>query len=144
VASWAQIEREAPELTRRARELLDAHVHKTIATLRADGSPRISGIETKFEAGELWFGSMPDSRKGADLQRDPRFALHSGSDDPPAWRGDAKLAGEAEEVADPGSKAQRFRAEIEELSVVRVNAERDRLLVDVWKEGEGVRSIERT
>ena len=46
------------------RTLFDAHQYKTIATLRADGSPRISGIETVFEDGELIFGSMPNARKG--------------------------------------------------------------------------------
>lgn len=144
MASWARIEAEAPGLATLARELLDAHVHKTIATLRADGSPRISGIEAKLEAGELWFGSMPNSRKGADLRRDPRFALHSGSDDPPAWRGDAKLSGRAVEVSDPDSEAQQFRADIAELSVVRLNDERNQLLIDVWREGRGVRSIARS
>jgi hypothetical protein len=34
-------------------------------------------------------------------RRDPRFALHSRSDDPPEWRSDAKIAGRVEEVADP-------------------------------------------
>ena len=49
--------------------------------------------------GELWIGSMIDARKAHDLRRDPRFALHSGSDDPSEWQGDAKLGGVAEEVA---------------------------------------------
>ena len=44
---------------------------------------------------------MWDARKARDLQRDPRFALHSGSDDPPGWEGDAKLAGVVEEITDP-------------------------------------------
>ena len=56
------------------RRLFDAHRHKTMATLRADGSPRISGIEATFDDGELTFGSMAHTRKGADLRRDPRFA----------------------------------------------------------------------
>ncbi len=55
---------------------MDAGRHKTIATLRADGSPRISGIECEFADGELRFGSMARARKGVDLRRDPRFALH--------------------------------------------------------------------
>ena len=44
---------------------------------------------------------MWQARKALDLRRDPRFALHSGSDDPPGWAGDAKLAGVAEEITDP-------------------------------------------
>ena len=48
----------------------------------------------------LSFSSMPASRKGADLCRDPRFALHSATIDPVAgaeadWPGEAKIAGRA-------------------------------------------------
>jgi len=93
VASWSAIESQAPQLCALARELLDAFTHKTLATLRRDGSPRISGTEVIFAEGELWLGSMWRSMKALDLQRDPRFALHSGSPDPDdGWRGDAKLA----------------------------------------------------
>ncbi len=99
--SWSDFEAAAPELAARVRERLDAHVHKTLATVRRDGSPRISGTETRFADGELWIGSMWQALKALDLQRDPRFALHSGSDEPDEWGGDAKLAGVVEEITDP-------------------------------------------
>ena len=99
--SWKEFEAAAPELAEQVRQRLDAHTHKTIATVRRDGSPRISGIETTFRDGELWIGSMWQARKAHDLQRDPRFALHSGSDEPSDWKGDAKLAGVAEEITEP-------------------------------------------
>jgi nitroimidazol reductase NimA-like FMN-containing flavoprotein (pyridoxamine 5'-phosphate oxidase superfamily) len=147
-------------LARDARALLAAHVHKTIATLRADGAPRISGIEAKFIDGDLWFGSMPGSRKSADLARDPRFSLHSGSIDPPDWQGDAKLSGRAEEVTDRDRKAAIFaamgtdpdqvgldsalyRADIAELAVTRLTAAGDELAIDFWSEAGGVRSLTR-
>ena len=76
VPAWQAIEEAEPEFAARVRRLLDAGRHKTIATLRADGSPRISGIECEFADGDLRFGSMTGARKGADLERDPRFALH--------------------------------------------------------------------
>ena len=41
---------------------------------------------------------MKEALKARDLQRDPRYALHSGSEDPDGWTGDAKIAGVAEEV----------------------------------------------
>ena len=44
--TWNEFAAAAPELADRLRERLDAHVHKTIATVRRDGSPRISGTET--------------------------------------------------------------------------------------------------
>lgn len=158
MASWGEIEIVAPDLAQLARKLLDAHVHKTIATIRADGSPRISGIEAKFIEGELWFGSMPGSRKSADLARDPRFALHSGSIDPPGWEGDAKLSGLAEEIVDPARKREIFRAmgaeevsidsnlyraDVREVAVTRMTEAGDELTIDSWNEAAGVRSITR-
>jgi hypothetical protein len=158
VASWGEIESAAPDLARLARSLLEGHVHKTIATLRADGSPRISGIEAKFIGDDLWFGSMPGSRKSSDLTRDPRFALHSGSDDPPDWKGDAKLSGLAEEVTDPDRKLELFRAlgaeevsddsslyraDLRELAVTRLTEGGDELAIDFWGEAGGVRSLTR-
>jgi hypothetical protein len=55
MASWSEVEVEAPVVAAVARGLLDSHVQKTIATLRRDGSPRISGTEIRFSDGELWF-----------------------------------------------------------------------------------------
>ncbi|HEV2061282.1 MAG TPA: pyridoxamine 5'-phosphate oxidase family protein, partial [Solirubrobacteraceae bacterium] len=81
MAPWRQLEAEAPELAERAKAFLEAHKHKTLATLRKDGSPRISGTEADLVEGELMWGSMWRSMKALDLRRDPRFALHSGSED---------------------------------------------------------------
>ena len=64
MVSWNEVEQAEPEFAAKVRGLFDAHKHKTIATLRADGSPRISGIEAEFADGELTFGSMPRARKG--------------------------------------------------------------------------------
>jgi len=141
--SWSDFEAAAPELAARVRARLDAHKHKTLATLRADGSPRISGIEAQVEDGELWIGSDRDAVKSRDLQRDPRFALHSGSDDPTddpsAWPGDAKLAGVA--ILEPHPDHHRFRLEIREASTVRVDGKH--LVIEAWTPEAGVRTIKR-
>ena len=147
MASWAEIEREVPELAAQARGYFDAMTHKTLATLRRDGGPRISGIEIEFRDGELLFGGMWKSVKMLDLRRDPRFALHSGSPNPDAgWSGDAKVAGRAVEL-DPiehaGQPAHLFRADIDELVVVHLNDERTKLLIDAWHPGRGVERHER-
>jgi hypothetical protein len=153
--SWSDVEAEAPELAALARRFLDAYVHKTLATLRRDGSPRISGTEVVFAEGEMWLGSMWRSLKALDLQRDPRFALHSGSADPSGWTGDAKLAGRAEEITDPERKAaiigddappgpsHLFRADITELVVVRIGDPGDHLVIETWHAGRGIASRER-
>lgn len=156
MASWREIEAEAPDLAALARGFLDAYVHKTLATLRRDGSPRISGSEVIFADGELWLGSMWESLKARDLQRDPRFALHSGSPDPDAgWSGDAKLAGRAEEITDderrtailggkggPGP-SHVFRCEITELVVVSLPDPPELLVIESWHEGRGTTRLER-
>ena len=141
--SWREIEAEAPELAALARRMFDAHKHKTLATLRRDGSPRISGIEAEFVDGHLQFGSMSRAVKALDLQRDPRFALHSGSEDPDDWTGDAKVAGRAVEITEPGSDHHTFRADITELSVVRLGEPRDHLVIESWHAGRGVTRLER-
>ncbi|HEU5158978.1 MAG TPA: pyridoxamine 5'-phosphate oxidase family protein [Streptosporangiaceae bacterium] len=150
MTTWQDVERGAPEFARRVRALFDAHRHKTIATLRADGSPRISGIETTFENGELSFGSMPDARKGADLRRDPRFALHSATVDPiegaeAQWPGEAKISGRAiaaGAVAE-GSGGDLFHADIAEVVHTHLNDEATRLVVEWWTPAHGLRKIER-
>ena len=159
MASWKEIEVAAPELAARARASFDAHKHKLLATLRRDGSPRISGIEVAFADGELWLGMMPGSRKALDLRRDPRLALHSASDDPPddptTWGGDAKLAGRAVEVDDPALKqrlaggggqpeeAHLFRVDVDELVHTRVGDPADHLVIELWQPGKGVRRLKR-
>jgi hypothetical protein len=153
VPSWAKFEAEAPELAALVHERLEAHGHKTIATLRRDGSPRISGTEAQFRDGDLWIGSMWRAVKALDLQRDPRYALHSASADPDAWAGDAKVAGVAEEITDPkrvlelnGSevgKSHLFRLDITEASTVGLDDERKHLVITVWTPAEGVRTIKR-
>jgi hypothetical protein len=153
--SWSDFEAAAPELAAAVRERLDAHRHKTIATIRRDGSPRISGIETEIRDGELWIGSMWQARKAHDLQRDPRFALHSGSDEPPDWAGDAKLAGVAEEITDPErvkeinsdappGPSHLFRLDLHEVSTVGLNDERNGIVIEVWTPERGVRTIKRS
>jgi hypothetical protein len=144
MASWSEFESAAPELAEKVRALLDAHKHKTIATLRRDGSPRISGTETAFENGDLHIGSMWQALKARDLQRDPRFALHSGSNEPDDWDGDAKLAGFAEEYETQSKEPSHgFRLDLREVSVVALNEKRDGLVIDLWTAGGGTRRIER-
>jgi hypothetical protein len=165
--SWDEVTAAAPDLAGRARALFDAHRHKVLATLRKDGSPRVSGIEANFSRGDLWLGMMPGSRKALDLRRDPRLALHCATvdppDDPAKFEGDAKLAGRAEEITDlarvraimsaegqaageappePGS-FHLFRVDVTELVLTRVGDPPDHLVIEVWREGEGVRRMQR-
>lgn len=132
--------------------LFDAHRHKTIATIRADGSPRISGIECSFGDGRLTFGSMTGARKLADLHRDSRFALHSATVDPiegdeGAWPGEAKIAGRAipdgEITAEAAPSGEMFVADISEVVFVHLDSEATKLIVEWWTPDGGRRTVER-
>jgi hypothetical protein len=150
MTAWQDFEQSESAFAQRVRALFDAHKHKTIATLRADGSPRISGIEIVFEDGELVFGSMPNARKGADLRRDSRFALHSATVDPvegseAQWPGEAKIAGRAI-AAGPiteGPDGDRFHADIAEVVHTHLNEEATMLVIECWTPTHGLRRIER-
>ena len=150
MTAWRDVERAEPEFAQRVRALFDVRRHKTIATVRADGSPRISGIEAAFTGGELVFGSMPNARKGADLRRDPRFALHSATIDPvegaeAQWPGEAKISGRAI-AAGPiaeGPDGESFHADITEVVHTHLNEAATMLVVEWWTREQGLRRIER-
>lgn len=158
MASWQAIEEAEPGFAERVRRLFDAGRHKTIATLRADGSPRISGIEAEFADGNLRFGSMTGARKGADLNRDPRFALHGPTFHPEEgkegeWQGEAKITGlairspvTAEENGEEDGESpdgEMFVADITEVVITGLNAEATKLVVEYWTPEGGLRSVER-
>ena len=154
MAAWRDVEQAEPEFAVRVRRLFEAGRHKTIATLRADGAPRISGIECEFADGELRFGSMPGARKGADLRRDPRFALHGPTFHPQdgkeaEWPGEAKIAGRVV-LAGPISEGvgeedggDLFRADISEVVLTRLNPEATLLVIESWTRQRGLRVVER-
>jgi Pyridoxamine 5'-phosphate oxidase len=151
MVAWADVERAEPEFAARVRRLFEAGRHKTIATLRADGAPRISGIECEFADGQLTFGSMPGALKGADLRRDPRFALHGPTVHPvegreAEWPGEAKIAGRAVPagpIEDGPATGDLFVADISEVAVTHLNAEATLLVIESWTPQRGLRVIER-
>lgn len=150
MTAWRDVERAEPAFAQRVLDLFEARRHKTIATLRADGSPRISGIEVVFKDGELAFGSMPNARKGADLRRDTRFALHSATIDPvegseAQWPGEAKISGRAIQAGPPteGPGGDFFNADIAEVVHTHLDEAATMLVIDWWTPRQGLRRIER-
>ena len=147
MTSWGELELEAPGFAARVQRAFSAGTNKVLATLRADGSPRVSGSELAFESGEVTLGMMPRSRKLDDVRRDGRVAIHSPTIEPPKGSlgdGDAKLAGVLREIAPsegaiPGSY---FALDIHEAVITWV--ERDLLIVESWHPGRGVTRVERT
>jgi hypothetical protein len=158
MASFTDVESEEPEFAARVRAAFDAHGHKFLATLRPDGSPRISGIEMNFVAGEPWLAGMQGSVKFQDLRRDPRFALHSGSSEPDAFSADAKLSGRAVEVTGEAERAafgqaagvaaeqmdfELFRIDLDQVVLVALNDEKTALVIASWRPGRGLTRMQR-
>jgi hypothetical protein len=146
VATWQEIETDAPDFAARARHCFDAGTNKTIATLRRDGAPRISGSELQFADGEVTLGMMSGSMKLLDVRRDPRVALHSPTIEPPkddmsAWPGDAKLAGTLVETprpaGDPDKPTGSFKLDITEVVLTYVGTPADHLVIESWHPGRG-------
>jgi hypothetical protein len=145
MASWAEIESEAPEFADRVRRRFQMGVNKTIATVRRDGAPRISATELEFTSGEVTLGMMADSVKLTDVRRDPRVAAHSPTLDTPAddadWPGDAKLAGTLVEIPvpqdNPYSGSGHFRIDVTEVALTYVGTPADHLVIESWHTGRG-------
>ena len=159
MSSWSDVCAAAPDLATVVQARFEATGLGLLATLRTDGTPRISGLEPFF-ADDLWLGMMDGSRKAADLLRDPRFALHSATADKEVKEGDAKLTGRAVRADDPDSVAafrqgfsaatgydpgeepfHLFRADVTEISFLKPGG--DHLVIEWWKEGEAPQRIER-
>lgn len=168
MTSWSTFEQTEPDLAVRASAIISATTNCVLATIRADGSPRVSGIDPFYRDGELWIGSMPRSRKGADLDRDPRMALHGipwesrrvkeGAEDP--GDADVKITGRARKLGDDEATARILREYFAEIgvdepeeggdlytidldSVVVICVEDDRLVVDRWSASSGRKVVRR-
>ncbi|MEV6959152.1 pyridoxamine 5'-phosphate oxidase family protein [Streptomyces sp. NPDC051207] len=153
--NWAAFTAAEPDLARTVEERFAAHTHHVLATLRKDGSPRTTGLETRFLNGELWLGMMPGSLKALDLRHDPRFALQANPGEGTSMGGgDVRISGRAVEVGEGAAKSayvkeveppqpfHLFRTELTE--VVRTCVEDDMYLVlHIWKPGEPLRTIKR-
>jgi hypothetical protein len=155
-ASWGAFADDAPELAAAVEARLTATKHHVLASLRRGGAPRVSGTEVVLRPPDLMLGSMPDAVKAKDLQRDPRFALHANPGDGSMEGGDAKLAGLAVEVADPDEIARLmdgvpapdgpmhlFRLQLTEVVLTSLHPDGDRLVIELWRPGQGIKRTER-
>ena len=156
---WAAVEAEAPEFAARVVARFDTHPHKFLATVRADGSPRISGINLLFAEGDVWWGTMPDSRKLDDVRRDPRVAIHAAPDAEELTAGDVKFSGvcsfedparmvalwemDAEQAEATGG-GELLRVELRDLTLTWVDHEANEMVIETFRPGAGVETTRRT
>ncbi|WP_335940889.1 pyridoxamine 5'-phosphate oxidase family protein [Streptomyces sp. PTD5-9] len=152
--SWAAFRTAHPAFAETVRARFGLYRHHVLATLRKDGSPRVTGLEVDFRSGELLLGMMPDSRKALDLLRDPRFAVQANpGPDAEMADGDVRISGRAVEVTDPGFLSlyreeakppepfQLFRAELDEVVLTTLGS--DEIVLRVWRRGAPVRTLHR-
>lgn len=167
MTTWSSFVASEPELGQRAHAVLTSTTNCVLGTVRADGTPRLSGIDPFVKDGDLYLGCMPDSRKGADLLRDPRFALHSipwesrkVRDGAEAIDADVKVAGTARRL--DAEDARRLIADqfaesgyddhepegdvfaLEVASVALISVADDLLVIDRWTPSGGRVTVRRS
>jgi hypothetical protein len=108
--NWERLERTAPRLAAMAHERLIAPGVLLVATIRADGAPRLSPVEPLLLDGELWLSMMWRSRKALDLLRDDRILVHSIITGRDGGGGEVKLRGRAVPVEDLDVRARYISA----------------------------------
>jgi hypothetical protein len=104
MSSWSDFEAAAPQIAAFARERLHGRV-SYLATVQADGGPRVHPVTPIVGGGRLFLFMEPTSPKGRDLQRDGRFALHCGVEDNSGGAGEVAAYGRAELVTTPEQRA---------------------------------------
>lgn len=98
---WSGLEEAQPRLAELGRRKLLAAGVVLVATIRRDGSPRLSAVEPFVLDGELWLSMLLGSTKAQDLLRDPRLLVHSVITGRDGGEGEYKLRGTAQPRADP-------------------------------------------
>ncbi|MEE1745894.1 pyridoxamine 5'-phosphate oxidase family protein [Streptomyces sp. JV184] len=154
--SWEGFRSAEPAFADTVRTRFEQYRHHVLATLRKDGSPRVTGLEVDFRFGELWLGMMPDSRKALDLLRDPRFAVHANpGPDAEMADGDVRISGRAVvendpevltrfiEETKPPEPFHLFRTGLQEVVRTSVDAQEKEIVIQVWRPGTPVRTIRR-
>jgi hypothetical protein len=167
MASFADVENVEPDLADRVRAILSSTTNAVLGTIRRNGSPRLSGADPYFHDDQLRIWSMPRARKGQDLRRDPRVAVHSIPWDSRKLRdgaadvgeADAKVSGTAVLVSDAGAlsafrawlKSERgveppkdwdlFTIDIDALTVISVD--NGQLVIDGWSTTDGRQTMRR-
>jgi hypothetical protein len=134
---WDDLEQDAPQLAELANRRLIAPGVLLVATIRLDGTPRLSPVEPLTFEGDLWLSMMWQSRKASDLLRDDRLLVHSSVTTREGTEGEVKLRGRAIAVEDLNARRRYcdavavlgwspeepwfhlFRVEIDDVTLIR-------------------------
>jgi hypothetical protein len=77
VATWAELAADEPELAEAGERIFRAFTLAFLATVRADGGPRVHPVTITVHGGRLYAFLVHGTPKRSDLLRDARYALHS-------------------------------------------------------------------
>ncbi|MGH3484221.1 MAG: pyridoxamine 5'-phosphate oxidase family protein [Nocardioidaceae bacterium] len=98
---WSDLESRQPRLADLGRRrLIDPGV-VLVATIRRDGTPRLSPVEPYLMDGDLWLSMLWQSTKARDLGRDPRLLVHNVITSRDGGGGEFKVRGRAVASEDP-------------------------------------------
>lgn len=148
--AWQQFQTDAPELAARVLEAFGRSKHCTMATIRADGGPRISGTEVEISDDGVFLGMGVGTRKQLDLARDPRVAVHSPTVDPTSpkqWAGEAKFSGTVRQVETPSEyppEGMRYEVEVTSVVFTALTEAGDALQIRLWRPSRGVETMVRS
>lgn len=140
MTAWEQFAAAEPQLAELVRDSFAVRKHCTMATVRADGAPRISGTEVEFTDADVVLGMMPQSMKAKDLLRDPRVAVHSPTVDPvdeTQWAGEAKFSGVVSQVAREDPTGLWFRVALTSVVFTGLTEAGDALRIQLWRPAQG-------
>jgi hypothetical protein len=98
---WTELEKRQPRLAELGRQRLLEPGVVLVATIRRDGTPRISPVEPYVLDGDLWLSMLWQSTKALDLARDPRILVHSAITSRDGAQGEYKVRGTARAENDP-------------------------------------------
>src|SRR5881409_1972413 len=95
MTTWGEFAEAAPALAAFGEERFWAAEVAYLATVRADGSPRVHPFTPILCDGRLFAFMEPTSPKGHDLRRDPRYSIHSLVTDQHGSEGEFWVSGRA-------------------------------------------------
>ena len=98
---WSQIKPAQPLLAELGQRRMIEPGVVLVATIRRDGTPRLSPVEPLVVDGSLWLSMMWQSTKAADLLRDPRILVHSVITSRDGAEGEFRIRGTARAERDP-------------------------------------------
>lgn len=102
---WTEFSSDEPELAAHGERLLsESHGYAFLATVAANGAPRVHPVAPIFAGDGVYVAVASSSPKLGDLRRDPRIALHSAVIAP--HDEEFSLRGIVHELTDPAARAE--------------------------------------